>query len=633
MERDIVRHGTIIGQYEFDPKTFKEEIDSCIARGMNHVKFSMGSYKGPKPDPELIIELAEYMAKNKVYFQFQYYAGRGKQRFIHGGKHHDPLGYDKETARRIQEVAGEYYMGNMIGEVGTEFCCVGSKYHPNSCTYDNMRDASMRYEYIGRHVLKDTSMDGTVPACALEQTNIMNYIERQGAWYPCLETLVGNPEMMIPVTRGTAKVINAPFFGTYVAHEWYGGTRQLDPLKRHRLKMVYDFCYMHGSGQLLLESGDNCLWAHDTLHPEQGWSPPYNTPYNYDHPACKQARDMLDEFAKFIKEDFRPKGGPKVKVAFVHGNYDGYSQWRCGSSLWHNFDRKDFGYNTPEFVWRIVEDLGCKRQWHDVHNFGEVDLSGAPAYGTYDIINATAGNEIFSKYDYLIFTGWNTMTDEIYEELKKFVHGGGRLLMAAAHLNTSAKREGEMKLIRGGDVQDLFGCKLSAENSFCVNDGYKFRQSIVPELMWPASLYFDPLFAEGYVNYAGVELCGAKNTGILSQSFWDSEETCHEQPVWLTENKYGDGYAILMTSLDYPGHCGFTAYKNVVREVLTASHRQADIYVYGGDRLRFTVYENNKVYLLNTDFDCPTYAVIDYRNGTKKTFTLEPRQLLPVDPE
>ena len=200
--------------------------------------------------------------------------------------------------------------------------------------------------------------------------------------------------------------------------------------------------------------------------------------------------------------------------------------------------------------------------------------------------------------------------------------------MTAAHLNTSDKRDGEIKLINNGDVTDLFGCVLDADAAICTCQGYKFTESIVPELQYPADMYFDPLFSEGYVNYAGVKLNGAVPTGKLSMRF--EEEDVDAMPIWLTENKLGDGYAVLMTSLDYPSMCGYTAYKTVVREMVTASHRQAPIKVYGGDKLRFTVYEGDKVYLLNTDFDCRIEAIIDY--GTeKRSFLLEPRELKAVE--
>ena len=108
------------------------------------------------------------------------------------------------------------------------------------------------------------------------------------------------------------------------------------------------------------------------------------------------------------------------------------------------------------------------------------------------------------------------------------------------------------------------------------------------------------------------------------------EKDWENLPIWLSENKLGDGYAVLMTSLDYPSGSGFGAYKCVVREMLTASHRMADIKVYGSDKIRFNVYEGDKVYLLNTDFDCKSHAVIDY-GEEKREFILNPREILAVE--
>ncbi|MBQ5777293.1 MAG: hypothetical protein IIV97_00600, partial [Oscillospiraceae bacterium] len=310
------------------------------------------------------------------------------------------------------------------------------------------------------------------------------------------------------------------------------------------------------------------------------------------------------------------------------GNYDGFSPWRAGSSLWNCFENRDFGYSSPEFMWRIFDDITTKRQWDDIHNFGDVDLSSAPAYGTYDIVPASNGYEAFKKYDYLIFTGWNSMTEELYDDLKKYVSGGGRLFMTAAHLNTSIKRNGEVKLINDGDVRDLFGCKLSAEDAFETNDGCKFFESTVPELLYPRDMLYDPIFSEGFVKYAKADLESAESVGVLSRRFFDKEPK--ELPVWLAENKLGKGYAILMTSLDYPSGAGYSAYRCVVRELLNASHRQAHIKVLAPDKVRFTVYEGDKVYLLNTDFNCKATVVIDY-GDEKKEVTLKPCELKAVE--
>jgi len=624
MERDFIAHGIAIGQYEFPVEKIKDLIDElCISKGMNYIYFFT---KETPVDKKYILEWAEHMAKNQIYFTYAYDYGRGARK----GNVADPCGYDKETALEMKKIAGKYFLGHVLAELGSEFGCAGSGYWPNENEVEHSAEAR---ESLGRTVdeyVQAASMDGEIPVTVIEATGLVTYVNQSAQTYPTLEMLCGNPEIMLPMLRATAKASKAPYFATYIADEWYGGVRNMDGLKQHRVRMAYDYAYMSGSSVFTLESGDERLYSHDTAaeNGAEGVVDEFNTPYGYDHPVVKMHRDVIKEFADFLHEDSRPVGGPKVKVAFVQGNLDGYSPWRSGSSLWNNYNDRNFGYSTPEFVWRLFDEITVKRNWADIHNFGDIDLSGAPAYGTYDIINAADGYETMSRYDYLIFTGWNTMTEEIYENLKKFVQNGGRLFMTAAHLNTTDKRDGEMKLIHNGDVSDLFGCVLDAENTNILNHGYKFLESLVPEFKYPADMWFDPLFSEGYVKYPTITLKGAQPTGKLSQDF--DEKDVDAMPIWMTENKVGDGYAVLMTSLDYPSMSGYTIYKAVVREMLTASHRQCPIKVYGGDKLRFTVYEGDKVYLLNTDFDCQTHAIIDY--GTeKREFFLQPRELKPVE--
>jgi len=52
--------------------------------------------------------------------------------------------------------------------------------------------------------------------------------------------------------------------------------------------------------------------------------------------------------------------------------------------------------------------------------------------------------------------------------------------------------------------------------------------------------------------------------------------------------------------------------------------------VLGGDRLRWSVYEGNIVYLLNTDYDVPVTAKITDGSLTR-TVTLQPLELKRVE--
>lgn len=609
MEKDLVLNGYRIGEYSLTSESVYEQIDSKYAEGMNYIAISTGAaWKGEEPvRQEEFIEWAKYLTEKKMYFSFS-----------GGGDYRPSAGFTEETARKMKEIAGDYFLCYALGEIGSTYSCKPSGYKPPfNLIYQDLKEAKDIYiERVARYA-KENSMGGVLDTSVVESTSMVNYNCEAGITFPIMEVWPGDVEISLAFTRGTSSAYNCKRWGAYMAHEWYGGAKY-DAMKEKRFKMGYDYSYLAGAGLFVNESGDERAGSHG------------EEKYDFNHPICHNYRKVMADFAKFAADDFRPAGGPKVRVAFVRGNLDGYSFRHSGGSLWRAHQQKEYGYGTPEYAWRILEHIQYKRRWCDVQNYGDVDLSQAPGYGLYDIIPANAGADIFAKYDYLIFVGWNSMTQEIYNDLKEFVKQGGRLFMTAAHLNTSIKRDGEITLLNNGDVSDLFGCVLDSKNPVCRDDGSKFRKSIVPELMY-TSLRFDlsdPYFAEGYINYAKTELTIGVAAGRISNTFINKDE--NEMPISLVENKLGDGYAILMTNLEYPYGAAVPMYQNLVREIFTASHRTADVKVYGGDALRFSVYDGDKVYLLNTDFDNRTTATIDYGKD-KIQVTLEPCEFKPVE--
>lgn len=531
-------NGIKIGQYELDPDTLLEEIkERCLEQGMNYVGFPKEIEKFGLTD-ELFVKWARFFKENRIYFMLSLSPKEKKC----------PL--RRETLLQMKEIAGEYYLGNQLAELGTFFACRGDEYNDvREMNFADMQEAKDGYIAYVKELVERFDLPEEIPYTINEATNMLPYGVEAGIGFPELETPCADPEIMLPMLRGTARMLGTDFFMAYIAHEWYGGVKNKDTLKKKRLRTLYDFAYMSGVGGMVLESGDLCLVSHGM---ERG----------YYHQVCRNYRRVLAEFAAFANTDRRPAGGPLVKVAFVQGNLDGFSFWNAGSSLWNQFSKPEWGYETPEFSWHILEDLSVRKKWYEAAGSERLDLSGAPAYGTYDIINATASSEVMAHYDYLIFTGWNTMTEEIYEKLKTFVSAGGKLLMGAAHLNTNASRDRQMKLIRGGEVQDLFGCRLGS--------------------------------------------------GDL-------------EPV--VEYRLGAGRAVLMTSPEYPGAgANYPLYRSLVREFLAESHRECPVKVYGGDKLRFTVYEDESIYLLNTDFDVRIRAVVESR-GRQLEMILEPCEL------
>ena len=55
----------------------------------------------------------------------------------------------------------------------------------------------------------------------------------------------------------------------------------------------------------------------------------------------------------------------------------------------------------------------------------------------------------------------------------------------------------------------------------------------------------------------------------------------------------------------------------MVKAILAASHRTADVKVIGSDKLRFAVYEGEdtyKVYIFNSDFNIESKAIVLYKD-------------------
>ena len=67
--------------------------------------------------------------------------------------------------------------------------------------------------------------------------------------------------------------------------------------------------------------------------------------------------------------------------------------------------------------------------------------------------------------------------------------------------------------------------------------------------------------------------------------------------------------------------------------VTRSNETSANIRVLSSDRLRYAVYEGNKVYLLNTDYDLPITVKLMYGDGDskEKEIILEPLELKSIN--
>lgn len=619
MERDIVLNGVHIGEHSFNPNEILDEIRTrCVEKGFNFV--SIRPRGTEEYDQSYYIEWAKYLAENKIYFAFcyaiQHAPGDKKCRL------------DAETIRKINKIAGKFFLGDIIAEAGSSAACKMQGYFEGGLSPErrrdyefikeprrDMRDAHEAYvskisEYV--NIGKEYNMPNLL---SVEATALNKYNIEAGVTLPLVELLCGNPDIIVSSVRGAARARNLPVWGTFAAHEWYGGMRHDDMLKRKRLGLAYKYAYLAGSNIMLVESGDTGIHS-------------YGYDFNESSELCEDYRRVMQDMNEFIKKDDRPKNGPKTAVGFVSGLHDAWGGWG-GSSVWNQFGREEWGHGDAEYSWRLLDEIGTKRTWDEVMNYGDNDTSALPAYGMYDIVPIEADAEKLSRYEYLIFLGWNSMTEENADKLVEYVENGGKLLMSAAHLNTATARNGEYVPISEEKIKKLFGCRFTGKR-IRTNAGVKFGTISLSEgILYPGTKTkeCDPVFSAGYVDYADVELCGGFEAASLSDDF-----SAPQSPLpAVVENRLGKGTATLVTSLAYPGNPALRPlYRAVMREFVSASARNCDIVVIGSDRLRYSVYENGRIYLLNTDYDLPiTVKII---KGEKETvLTLEALELRAVE--
>ena len=611
MERICI--GIEIGEHERNYEEFTKEIAANF--DLEKLDFVLIYMRPIEMAENLWYEWAKFFRENDIYFAFLYTQQRGAPE---GKVSHLTV----EIVEKIKEIAGEYFVGDMIGETGGLASWQEGYYEDNGMVkpdFKNLTEAKQNYiDHVASKVKIDKDLN--VPAVlAVEATTFSRYNFEAGVDNTFIEMMCGNPEIMFASARGASKAYNKSWWASHIAHEWYGGFRNDDPLKYKRLKLAYYYSYMAGAKYIYPESGHFKITS-------------YGANYGTDSEFCKLYRKEWKDFADFVHSHKRPKGHPLVKIGFIQGNLDSFTGWG-GSTVWNQFGKKHWEYNTPEYGWSYLEDIFKSEKWYVPTVYGDNDYSGSMPYGQYDIVPVEAPVEVLKEYSCLIMLGWNTMTPEIYDKLKEYVYEGGKLFMSVPQLSTSDIREegieGEYDLINNGDYTDLFGCKIKGKGR-TYNWGVKFiEESSMSEYLYPytKSGNCDPICANGNITVADVQITGGKVVAILADKFKKWRE---ESPVLLVENKYGKGHATLITTWEYPGARGLEKFiKVLLKGIIHGEHHNVDIKVYASDKVRYAVYKNNDkestytVYLLNTDYNAPAYAKI-VRNNNEKEIKIAP---------
>ena len=385
---------------------------------------------------------------------------------------------------------------------------------------------SARDDFVGRFVRGGPGRDDR-PAPFVFSTSgspLAAYELEGGIDFICNELYaVGSANLAYATSeaRGAARRWGPPFWGSWLAEEWqtfpipYGSSRKYELLKAGFLQQ-----WVMGTSLLVLESGAQHSQAHVHTAPDPVLDPDgrprgKRDGYRYDDLPPRSYRAVVKEFRDFVRARPRPPGGPDTRLAFALGGGDAFvgmttdwfavwgqhaqaatnALWRCG---------------PPEETWLRVQDRFFPRPQGALAPFPNHWLAGSP-FGQVDVVPVDDESRLsdLSRYRFLAFAGWNTMTPGALRALDAWVRGGGTLALAVPHLSSRRDRDW-----RGYAASD---CLPAPGGVRVAGDPETVAGRVETTAACPAALR-DALagIGEASVRLAPLDLSGARRTDVVA---------------------------------------------------------------------------------------------------------------------
>lgn len=192
---------------------------------------------------------------------------------------------------------------------------------------------------------------------------------------------------------------------------------------------------------------------------------------NYDSAPAREYRRMISDFYNYVKENGTPSGQPEAKIALAKGYLDlgasaagFHPNAAVGSYVLADKNPAWFA-GQPEGGWNIAYNVFFPRP-NVTGKYYNRYISGTP-FGQVDIVSFACpltAEFLLENYKLLVFTGWNTCSEEQYRILTDYVKGGGILFLAIPHLSTNDTRNytayQTSDLVHNGDFSELCGVKV-----------------------------------------------------------------------------------------------------------------------------------------------------------------------------
>ena len=408
---------------------------------------------------------------------------------------------------------------------------------------------------------------------------------------------------------GASKAFGKDSFGVDNAMLWYGGEQQ-DELWFQRYRTSWYHAYLRGANPIYAEHG---VMNYNSYVKRLG----------FDDPLVVRFRKELGDFASWVEKNPRPEGFPRAAVAFIQGRMDGYvGSWQ--THKWGQRLNDDFRIGDDERAWKLVDQCYAKEDWNIRDMNGDVNYSGNPPLGTVNVVPYDIPLEELSKYEVVVFLGYNAMDEGLYRKLVDYVSNGGVLLMAARHLDTADSPLEGFKPYNGGDWTELTGLQ-ALSGTRRMRYGVKFTAN--PSCGWKLHQYgtaCDPWFTDGGFMMPQLKNHSADTLAVGAVSMWEKKFDTEE--CLLFEHKIGKGTVVFCPSISPVGAPEvYPLYLYLVRRAMEA----VDVYpkVECTDEVRWACYEDGSVLLLNTEYNLPQEVIVRQAPSKSRKVRLSPGEL------
>jgi len=527
--------------------------------------------------PEFARKVAQLYRKNRMYMSYSWRAIETKGVDTRDGwtpsRKFKPL----VTENDLKEWAGKYF-----------FYGGSARIEPEVHFYKNLQEVKDAYLKRMRIFYKENPTF----ACHINQV-WHRYGMEAGAIFPWVQLNYSNSEIINSSMRGASRAYGNPGFGVtgcddcaiaYTADERY-----------MRMSAIHNWItYLSGAIKFMPEISNRWALSHRFL--------PFHRYFDdyFEREVDKGRLSIEKDFYDYIRTHRRGKG-PLTYLAFIQGNLEAWHGWD-GWDGKHNFYE---GYYRPEvYLWFREEDIieGRVPKWR----FGPAEAGwrymrkvfshlkfimsyplihptdrkfyfcGTP-YGKVDITPIEASLKSLKRYRALVFLGWNTADENQYEKLKAYVDQGGILLMSLPQLSTHIERGADLKFVKEGNFEDLFGVKILGKGKE-IKEIKFLKDTNLKRIKFPVGKIY-PL-----IGHKRNVICCAFLKNFSAQVLAEADG----EPV-LLEKKVGKGYAYLLSLWNYPGEEKLTCFmEDIVSSI--AQGVQSSVRVTGNDNINFGIF-------------------------------------------